>query len=169
MFSSRTDKRFRQFVLGAARCLREKIHKIIITSEYHIRYSCRQWTAQGLINYNVIANENSQLIFDLRWQAMDMTEFRQNKLTSFCCSTRVYQCRKYERNRFLVGKEKNCRMFVWKKLFVSLNRVKKTLEPYQLQMGRANRPFPNYLRPLFRSESWCSSFHVQINFHSHAN
>ena len=27
-----------------------------------------------------------------------------------------------------------------------------------------NRPFPNYLRPLFRSESWCSSFHMQINF-----
>ena len=24
-------------------------------------------------------------------------------------------------------------------------------------------------RPFFRSESWCSSFHMQINFHSHAN
>ena len=32
-----------------------------------------------------------------------------------------------------------------------------------------NRPFLNYLRPLFRSESWCSSFHMQINFHSHEN
>ena len=30
-----------------------------------------------------------------------------------------------------------------------------------------NRPFLNYLRPLLRSESWCSSFHMQINFHSH--
>ena len=32
-----------------------------------------------------------------------------------------------------------------------------------------NRPFPNYLRPLFGSESWCSSFHMQINFHSYEN
>ena len=32
-----------------------------------------------------------------------------------------------------------------------------------------NRPFPNYLRPRFRTESWCSSFHMQINLHSHAN
>ena len=31
------------------------------------------------------------------------------------------------------------------------------------------RPFLNYLRPLFQSESRCSSFHMQINFHSHAN
>ena len=32
-----------------------------------------------------------------------------------------------------------------------------------------NRPFPNYLWPHFQSESWCSSFHMQISFHSHAN
>ena len=32
-----------------------------------------------------------------------------------------------------------------------------------------NRPFPNYLWPLFRSESWCSSFHMKISFHSNAN
>ena len=32
-----------------------------------------------------------------------------------------------------------------------------------------NRPFPNDLWPLFQSESWCSSFHVNISFHSHAN
>ena len=32
-----------------------------------------------------------------------------------------------------------------------------------------NRPFPNYLWPLFQSESWCSSFHMKISFHSHAN
>ena len=32
-----------------------------------------------------------------------------------------------------------------------------------------NRPFPNYLRPHFGSESWCSSFHMQINFHSYEN
>ena len=31
-------------------------------------FSCGQWTAQGS-NYNVIAKENLQLIFDLRWQA----------------------------------------------------------------------------------------------------
>ena len=29
-------------------------------------------------------------------------------------------------------------------------------------------PFPNYLRPLFQSESWCSSFHMKISFHSRA-
>ena len=32
-----------------------------------------------------------------------------------------------------------------------------------------NRPFPNYLWPLFQSESWCSSFHMKISFYSHAN
>ena len=30
-------------------------------------------------------------------------------------------------------------------------------------------PFPNYLRPLFQSESRCSSFHMQINFRSQAH
>ena len=43
-----------------------------------------------------------------------------------------------------------------------------------MQMSRfcrvtLNRPFPNYLWPLFQSESWCSSFHMKISFHSHAN
>ena len=33
----------------------------------------------------------------------------------------------------------------------------------------SNRPFPNYLWPLFQSESWCSSFDMKISFHSHAN
>ena len=28
---------------------------------------------------------------------------------------------------------------------------------------------PNYLWPLSQSESWCSSFHMKISFHSHAN
>ena len=32
-----------------------------------------------------------------------------------------------------------------------------------------NRPFPNYLWPPFQSESWCSSFHMKISIHSHAN
>ena len=32
-----------------------------------------------------------------------------------------------------------------------------------------NRPFPNYIWPLFQSESWCSSFHMKISFHSHLN
>ena len=32
-----------------------------------------------------------------------------------------------------------------------------------------NRPFLHYLRPLFWSKSWCSSFHKQNNFHSHGN
>ena len=36
-------------------------------------------------------------------------------------------------------------------------------------MKQTNRLFPNYLWPRFRSESWCSSFHMQINFHSHEN
>ena len=30
-----------------------------------------------------------------------------------------------------------------------------------------NSPFPNYLWPLFQSESWCSSFHMKISFHLH--
>ena len=33
----------------------------------------------------------------------------------------------------------------------------------------SNGPFPNYLRPPFQSESRCSSFRMQINFHSHEN
>ena len=32
-----------------------------------------------------------------------------------------------------------------------------------------NKSFPNYLKPLFRSESWCSYFHMHKNFHSHEN
>ena len=31
-------------------------------------------------------------------------------------------------------------------------------------MSKANSPFPNCLRPLFRSESWSSSFHMQTKF-----
>ena len=37
------------------------------------------------------------------------------------------------------------------------------------RMTNVNRPFPNYLWPLFQSESWCSSFHMKISFDSHAN
>ena len=33
----------------------------------------------------------------------------------------------------------------------------------------SNRPFPNYLWPLFQSESWCLSFHMKISFHLHVN
>ena len=36
-------------------------------------------------------------------------------------------------------------------------------------ISRDNRPFPNYLWPLFQSESWCSSFHMKISFHLHVN
>ena len=32
-----------------------------------------------------------------------------------------------------------------------------------------NRPFPNYLKPLLQSESWCPSFHMKMRFHSHVN
>ena len=39
---------------------------------------------------------------------------------------------------------------------------------YSHNEGDFNRPFPNYLRPLFQSESWCSSLHMKISFHSHA-
>ena len=35
--------------------------------------------------------------------------------------------------------------------------------------GVSNRPFPNYLWPLFQSESWCLSFHMKISFHLHVN
>ena len=35
--------------------------------------------------------------------------------------------------------------------------------------SKLNRPFPNYLWPLFQSESWCSSFHMKISFHLHVN
>ena len=34
---------------------------------------------------------------------------------------------------------------------------------------KLNRPFSNYLWPLFQSESWCSSFHMKISFHLHVN
>lgn len=37
---------------------------------------------------------------------------------------------------------------------------------FSLQLVR-NRPFLNYLRPLFRSESWCSSFHSHENEFRH--
>ena len=32
-----------------------------------------------------------------------------------------------------------------------------------------NRPFLNFLWPLFQSESWSSSFHMKISFHLHVN
>ena len=38
-----------------------------------------------------------------------------------------------------------------------------------LVKGSFNRPFPNYLWPLFQSESWCSSFHMKISFRLHVN
>ena len=38
-----------------------------------------------------------------------------------------------------------------------------------LRKVAVNRPFPNYLWPLFQSESWCSSFHMKISFHLHVN
>ena len=41
--------------------------------------------------------------------------------------------------------------------------------PLQSFGGPANRPFPNYLWPLFQSKSWCSSFHRKISFHLHVN
>ena len=31
-------------------------------------------------------------------------------------------------------------------------------------VDNVNRPFPNYLWPLFQSESWCSSFHMKMCF-----
>ena len=33
----------------------------------------------------------------------------------------------------------------------------------------SNKPFLNYLWPLFQSKSWWSSFHMKIGCHSHAN
>ena len=43
------------------------------------------------------------------------------------------------------------------------------LVPRFSETGNRNRPFPNYLWPLFQSESWCSSFHMKISFHLHVN
>ena len=37
------------------------------------------------------------------------------------------------------------------------------------KVDELNRPFPNYLWPLFQSESWCSSFHMKISFHLRVN
>ena len=42
-------------------------------------------------------------------------------------------------------------------------------ECWNLLTSLFNGSFPNYLWPLFQSESWCSSFHMKISFHSHAN
>ena len=39
----------------------------------------------------------------------------------------------------------------------------------KLKQGDDNRPFPNYLWPLFQRESWCSSVHMKISFHLHVN
>ena len=44
-----------------------------------------------------------------------------------------------------------------------------SLHGQNVRSGPLNRLFPNYLWPLFQSESWCSSFHMKISFHSHAN
>ena len=57
--------------------------------------------------------------------------------------------------------------FVWRMLlqYISYGQDK---EPHSFHV-KSNRPFPNYLWPLFQSESWCSSFHMKISFHSHAN
>ena len=41
--------------------------------------------------------------------------------------------------------------------------------PEDVLVHAANSSFPNYLRPLVQSESRCSSFHMQINVHSHEN
>ena len=40
---------------------------------------------------------------------------------------------------------------------------------FYVSLLQVNRPFPNYLWPLFQVESWCSSFHVKISFHLHVN
>ena len=46
----------------------------------------------------------------------------------------------------------------------------RVLELNQFTSSRVNnRPFPNYLWPLFQGESWCSSFLMKISFHTHAN
>ena len=91
----------------------------------NICFSCLQWIVQGP-NYNVTAKNNSQIIFDSRWQATNMTKFRYFEYQNFARSglnrfylfslkklnirtnwpcfgyfgTRVYQYRKYERNQF---------------------------------------------------------------------
>ena len=58
-------------------------------------------------------------------------------------------------------------------LFTNKPRLHKPLWPtYGEVRGTRlifNRPFPNYLWPLFQSESWCSSFQMKISFDSHAN
>ena len=72
---------FSAVVLGYHRAIKKELQRvfekkfIICLQLENICFSCRQRIGQGP-NYNVIAKENSQWIFDLRWQAMDMTEFR---------------------------------------------------------------------------------------------
>ena len=43
----------------------------------------------------------------------------------------------------------------------------KLKEAMHINWEKPNRPFPNYLKPLPQSESWCSSFHMKMRFHSH--
>ena len=60
----------------------KKIHKIFITWQYFL---CSQWVGRGR-NYNVIAKENPQIIFDLRWGATDTDRIsivRVSKIGSF--------------------------------------------------------------------------------------
>ena len=42
----------------------------------------------------------------------------------------------------------------------------KSIEPTQ---HKFNKPLPNYLWPLFQSESWCSSFNMKISFQLYVN
>ena len=50
------------------------------------------------------------------------------------------------------------------------NKLKSKMGHLDLKrLVERNRPFPNYLWPLFQSEAWGSSFHMIISFHSHAN
>ena len=47
----------------------------------------------------------------------------------------------------------------------------KTLGGWTLKrdQSRSSEPSLNYLGPLFQSESWCSTFHVNTSFHSNVN
>ena len=51
----------------------------------------------------------------------------------------------------------------WEKM---KNKLKPKMGDLDLKrLVEQSRPFPNYLKPRFQSESWCSSFHMKISFH----
>ena len=69
----------------------------------------------------------------------------------------------------IFGMSHCCFFLIYTYILLVSHPLLKRCTPGTKRKEVGNRPFPNYLWPLFQSESWCSSFHMKISFHSHAN